>query len=38
MILILVHETTNVARVVGQDQNGIALMDVARRSLTINLH
>jgi hypothetical protein len=29
MILFLVHETTNAARIVAQDQNGTALMEVA---------
>ena len=29
MILFLLHETTNVARIVAQDQNGTALMEVA---------
>ena len=29
MILFLVHETTNAARIVAQDQNGTALIEVA---------
>ena len=31
VILFLVHEKTNVARIVAQDQNGTALMEVARK-------
>jgi len=30
MVLFLVHEETHVARIVAQDQNGTALMEVAR--------
>ena len=32
MILFLVHETTNVARLVAQDQNGSTIAEVAGRS------
>jgi len=32
MILFLVHETTNVARLVAQDQNGSTLAEVVGRS------
>jgi hypothetical protein len=31
VVLFLVHEKTNVARIVAQDQNGNALMEVASR-------